>query len=55
MSILSSIVKRQVKKNGGLIGLLLLVGDLAVKSTRSTVDDEVWAKVKKILLKEQKK
>tara|TARA_R110000787_G_C13116774_1_gene414302 strand:+ start:23 stop:190 length:168 start_codon:yes stop_codon:yes gene_type:complete len=55
MSILSSIVKRQVKKNGGLIGLLLLVGDMAVKSTRSSVDDQIWEKVKKILLKEQKK
>ena len=35
----------------GFIPLLLKVGDLAVKATKSKKDDEVWAKVKKVLNK----
>jgi len=33
----------------GLIPLLLKVGNLAVKATKSKKDDKVWAKVKKLL------
>ena len=33
----------------GLVPLLLKVGDLAVKATKSKKDDKVWAKVKKLL------
>ena len=40
-----------IKKHGGLIPLLLKVGDIAVKATKSKKDDEVWAKVKKLLEK----
>ena len=36
----------------GFVPLLLKVGDLAVKATKSKKDDEVWAKVKKILEKQ---
>ena len=33
----------------GLVPLLLKVGNLAVKATKTKKDDKVWAKVKKIL------
>ena len=33
----------------GLVPLLLKVGNLAVKATKSKKDDKVWAKIKKIL------
>ena len=33
----------------GLVPLLLKVGNLAVKATKTKKDDEVWAKVKKLL------
>jgi len=33
----------------GLVPLLLKVGNLAVKATKSKKDDKVWAKVKKVL------
>ena len=36
-------------KNHGLKKLLLKIGDLAVKITKSKKDDVVWAKVKKLL------
>ena len=33
----------------GFVPLLLKVGGWAVKATKSKKDDEVWAKVKKVL------
>ena len=33
----------------GLIPLLMKVGDIAVKVTKSKKDDKAWAKVKKVL------
>ena len=33
----------------GLVPLLLKVGNLAVKATKTKKDDKVWAKVKKVL------
>ena len=33
----------------GLVPLLLKVGNLAVKATKTKKDDKVWAKVKKLL------
>ena len=33
----------------GLVPLLLKVGNLAVKATKSKKDDKVWVKVKKLL------
>ena len=45
---LKILVAKFVAKHG-LIPLLLKVGDWAVKATKSKKDDEVWAKVKKVL------
>ena len=42
------IIKKLIKKHG-MKGLLIMVGDLAVKATKSKEDDKVWAKVKKLL------
>ena len=33
----------------GLIPILLKVGDIAVKVTKTKKDDEVWAKIKKVI------
>lgn len=45
---LKAIVGKLVKKHG-LKTLLMKIGDLAVGITKSKKDDEVWAKVKKVL------
>ena len=45
---LKLLVRKFVKKHG-IIPLLLKVGNLAVKATKSKKDDKVWAKVKKLL------
>ena len=42
------IVAKAVAKHG-LIPLLLKVGDIAVKVTKTKKDDEVWAKIKKAI------
>ena len=47
---LKLVIGRLVKKQG-LKKFLLLVGDFAVKATKSKKDDEVWNKVKKLLSK----
>ena len=44
------IIAKAVAKHG-LIPLLIKVGDLAVKVTKTKKDDEAWAKVKKVLEK----
>ena len=36
-------------KKHGLKGILIKVGDIAVKVTKSKKDDEAWATVKKLL------
>ena len=41
-------ISKFVKKHG-LLAILLKVGDIAVKVTKSTKDDEAWAKVKKVI------
>ena len=43
-------ISKLVAKHG-LIPLLLKVGDIAVKVTKSKKDDKNWAKVKKVLNK----
>ena len=48
MSLLSAYIAKQVQKHG-LKGILIKVGDLAVKATKSKKDDEVWEKVKEVL------
>ena len=45
---LKVVIGKLVKKHG-LKNLLIKIGDLAVKITKSKKDDEAWAKVKKVL------
>ena len=45
---LKIIIGRFVKKHG-LKAILLKVGDIAVKITKSKKDDKAWAKVKKVV------
>tara|TARA_Y100001963_G_C6524966_1_gene328389 strand:+ start:53 stop:202 length:150 start_codon:yes stop_codon:yes gene_type:complete len=45
---LKLLIKKLIKKHG-MKGLLLLVGDYAVKATKSKEDDKIWAKVKKVV------
>jgi len=42
------IIAKAVAKHG-LIPLLVKVGDIAVKVTKTKKDDKSWAKVKKVL------
>ena len=44
------IVAKAVAKHG-LIPLILKVGDIAVKVTKTKKDDEAWAKIKKVISK----
>ena len=50
MILLKMTISKLVKKVG-MKKLLILIGDLAVKATKSKEDDKVWAKVKKVLAK----
>ncbi len=45
---LKIIIGKFVAKHG-LIPMLIKVGDLAVKATKSKKDDKNWAKVKEVL------
>ena len=45
---LKMIIGKFVKKHG-LKAILLKVGDIAVKITKSKKDDKAWAKVKKVV------
>ena len=45
---LKIIIGKFVAKHG-LIPLLIKVGDIAVKATKSKKDDKNWAKVKEVL------
>ena len=47
-NMLKIIIAKAVAKHG-LIPLLIKVGDMAVKVTKTKKDDEAWAKVKKVL------
>lgn len=49
MSLLSSYIKKQIKKKG-LGGFLIKVGDLAVKITPTRADNIAWAKIKALIL-----
>ena len=42
------ILGRLIKKHG-LLGVLMVVGDLAVKATKSKKDDKAWDKIKKVI------
>jgi len=45
---LKALLARAVKKHG-LKGILLKVGDIAVKVTKTKKDDKAWAKIKKVV------
>ena len=45
---LKRIIGRLVRKHG-MVGLLLMIGDYAVKFTKSKKDDEIWEEVKALL------
>ena len=45
---LKMLIGKFVKKHG-LKAILLKVGDVAVKITKSKKDDKAWAKVKKVV------
>ena len=45
---LKRIIGKLVKKHG-MKGLLIMVGDYAVKATKSKEDDKIWADVKEFL------
>ena len=45
---LKLLIKKLIAKHG-LIPLLLKIGDIAVKVTKSKKDDKNWAKVKKVI------
>ena len=45
---LNLILGRLIKKHG-VLGVLVVIGDLAVKITKSKKDDKAWAKVKKVI------
>ena len=45
---LKKMIGRLVKKHC-MVGLLIMIGDVAVKQTKTKKDDEVWAEVKELL------
>ena len=45
---LKRLISRLVRKHG-MIGLLMLIGDHAVKATKSKKEDVVWEEVKALL------
>ena len=45
---LKRVIGRLVKKHG-MVGLLMMIGDHAVKATKSKEDDQVWEEVKVLL------
>jgi len=42
------ILGRLIKKHG-LLGVLVVIGDLAVKLTKTKKDDKAWAKIRKVI------
>jgi hypothetical protein len=44
------LLAKAVKKHG-LIGILLKVGDVAVKVTKTKEDDKAWEKIKAVIKK----
>ena len=50
---IQAILARWIAKKGG-VAVLLLVGDLIVKTTKSKKDDKMWKKIKPIIKKFQK-
>ena len=47
---LNLVLGRLIKKHG-LLGILVVVGDIAVKMTNTKKADEAWAKIRKFIKK----
>ena len=45
---LNLILGRLIKKPG-VLGVLVVIGDLAVKITKTKKDDKAWAKIRKVI------
>jgi hypothetical protein len=45
---LKKMIQRLVRRHG-MVGLLIVVGDYAVKATKSKKDDQIWEEVKALL------
>ena len=45
---LNLILGRLIKKHG-VLGVLVVIGDLAVKITKSKKDDKAWDKIRKVI------
>ena len=45
---LKILLKKYIKKHG-LKKILIKVGDIAVKATKTKDDDRAWAKIKKVI------
>jgi|TARA_R110000824_G_scaffold113172_2_gene262826 hypothetical protein len=45
---LKRIIGRLVRKHG-MVSLLMMIGDFAVKATKSKEDDAIWEEVKALL------
>ena len=45
---LKRIIGRLVKKMG-MVNLIIMIGDTAVKASKSKKDDKIWAEVKELL------
>ena len=45
---LNLILGRLIKKHG-ILGVLVVIGDLAVKITKTKKDDKAWAKIRKVI------
>tara|TARA_R110002072_G_C7648208_1_gene508468 strand:+ start:106 stop:258 length:153 start_codon:yes stop_codon:yes gene_type:complete len=44
------ILARWIAKKGG-VSVLLMIGDLIVKTTKSKKDDKLWSKIRPIIIK----
>ena len=45
---LKKIIGRLVRKHG-MVGILILIGDIAVEQTKTKEDDKIWEQVKELL------
>ena len=44
-----NLILGRLKKKHGLLGVLVVIGDLAVKLTKTKKDDKAWAKIRKVI------
>ncbi len=45
---LKKMISRLVRKHG-MVSILLMIGDIAVKQTKTKEDDKIWEQVKELL------